>query len=239
MTLVVQATASQSGKTFLQLVQQLRQECGVSGANPITTIGQVAEINRLVGWAQQAWVDIQSQRQDWLFMRDAVSFQVTPDLGGSYTPAQVGEPMLAGYKKDSFRAYSVALGVGNEQILPFLPYDQFRNLYLFGANRSQQARPVLCSVDPQKNFLVGPIPNEPFIIDGEVFAQPQEFANDIDIPRMPPQFHMAIVYKAMMSYGAYENAPEVYSRGEGEYKRMLARLIIDQTPTIGYGASLA
>lgn len=239
MTLVVQATASQFGKTFLQLVQQLRQECGVSGANPTTTSNQVADIARLVSWIQQAWVEIQSLRQDWFFMRDAVTFQATPDFGGSYTPAQVGEPMLAGYKKDSFRCYSVALGISNEQILPYLPYDQFRNLYLFGANRTIQARPVICSVDPQKNFLVGPVPNEPFIIEGEVFAQPLEFLNDGDYPRMPAQFHMAIVYKAMMSYGGYENAPEVYGRGEAEYKRMLARLIIDQTPTIGYGASMA
>lgn len=228
-----------AGKTFLQLVQQLRQECGVAGANPTTTVNQVAEINRLVGWIQQAWMEIQSLRADWLFMRDAVSFQATPAIGGSYTPAQVGEPNLAGYKKDSFRCYSAAVGVSNEQILPFLPYDQFRNLYLFGANRTIQARPILFTVDPQKNFLVGPVPNDTFVIDGEVFAQPQEFINDTDLPRMPAQFHMAIVYKAMQSYGAYENAPEVYSRGQGEYGKMLARLIIDQTPTIGYGASLA
>lgn len=239
MTLIVPASSAATGKTFLQLVQQLRQECGVSGANPTTTVGQIAEINRLVSWIQAAWVEIQGQRSDWFFMREAVSFQVDPTNGMSYTPTQVGEPLLASYKRDSFRAYSVAFGIGNEQILPYLPYDQFRNLYLFGANRARSERPILFTVDPQKNFLVGPAPNEPYIIDGEVYRQPVEFTGDADYPEMPPQFHLIIVYLAMMKYGAFENAPEVYDRGELEYKRMLVRLTIDQTPQIGFGGSLA
>lgn len=239
MTLIVASTAPSNGKTFLQLVQQLRQECAVSGSPPASTVGQVAEINRLVSWIQAAWVDIQSLRTDWFFMREAVSFKATPALGNLYTPAQIGDSLVAGYKRDSFRAYASALGISNEQILPFLPYDSFRNLYLFGANRTLQARPVMFTVDPQKNLLIGPSPDAEYVIDGEIYRQPAEFSGDNDYPSMPSQFHMVIVYRAMMAYGAYENAPEVYDRGEQEYKRLLARLIIDQTPQIGFGGSLA
>jgi hypothetical protein len=239
MTLVVQSTAAQRGMTFLQLVQRLRQECGVSGADPTTTANQVRDIARLVGWISAAWVDIQGLRTDWHFMRQAVTFEVTPDDGNKYTPAQVGVPLLASYKRDSFRAYSTAMGVSNEQILPHLPYDQFRNLYLFGANRSLQQRPILFTVDPDKNFVVGPSPDASYTIDGEVFGQPTDFVNDGDYPSMPPQFHMIIVYRAMLHYGQFEAAPEVYQHGEIEYKRMLTRLIIDQTPQMGFCGTLA
>lgn len=239
MTLVVASTANARGKTFLQLVQRTCSECSASGAAPVSTANQVREIARIVDWVQAAWVEIQGLRSDWLFMRQAVTFPVSTEAGISYTPAQIGVPLLADYKRDSFRIYSVAQGLSNEQVLPHLPYDQFRNLYLFGSNRLQQSRPVLFTVDPQKNFLLGPCPNEAYIVDGEVFAQPSEFVNDTDYPSMPSQFHLAIVYKAMMHYGQHENAPEVYQHGELEYNRLKARLIIDQTPKIGFSGTLA
>ena len=50
---------------------------------------------------------------------------------------------------------------------------------------------------------------------------------------------MAIVYRAMMYYAGYEAAPEVYSRGELEFKRLMNRLEIDQITTPVSGPPLA
>ena len=50
---------------------------------------------------------------------------------------------------------------------------------------------------------------------------------------------MMIVYRAMMFYGGYESAPEVYQRGEAEFKRLMSRLDIDQLPTLVSGPPLA
>ena len=61
---------------FLQLVNQLRVECGVSGP-PLTTVaGQIAgsENARMVSWIQQAWIDIQTSKEDWLFLREPFVF---------------------------------------------------------------------------------------------------------------------------------------------------------------------
>jgi hypothetical protein len=50
---------------------------------------------------------------------------------------------------------------------------------------------------------------------------------------------MAIVYRAMMSYGAYEAAAEVYQRGEAEFNRMIRRVLADRLPEISAGSALA
>ena len=56
---------------------------------------------------------------------------------------------------------------------------------------------------------------------------------------MPARYHMAVVYKAMQKYGAYEAAPEVYARGEKGAKRYMQMLEIDQMPGVTNGPPLA
>lgn len=223
---------------FLQLVQRLRQECGVSGAAPVTVLNQTGEIQRLVSWTNAAWMDIQSRHQDWFFLRGPVQFNSVAQQQ-SYTKAQTGQANLGMYKLDSFRLYLASRGVTDEMILPYKPYDDFRNLYMFGAMRTNAMRPVFFTVDPQKNFLLGPLPEDVYVINGEGYSKPIELVADTDTPSCPDQYHMAIVYRAMMHYGEYEAAPEVYQHGEMEFNRLMHRLEIDQIPTMDFGAPLA
>jgi hypothetical protein len=50
---------------------------------------------------------------------------------------------------------------------------------------------------------------------------------------------MAIVYKAMMYYGAYESAPEIYDQGEKGYKDFLSRMMSDRMPQLRLAGALA
>ena len=49
---------------LLQLVNQARVECGVSGPALTTAQSQVGESARMVAWVQQAWIDIQTSKED-------------------------------------------------------------------------------------------------------------------------------------------------------------------------------
>jgi hypothetical protein len=240
MTIIVPTPPNSQGMTFLQLVARLRMECGATGADPVTLQGQLTtETARLAKWINTAWTDLQNARSDWKFMRTAFSFTATQAAGRSYTPAQAGAPLLANWKNDSLRAYAVALGKSNEQILPWLDYDRFRNLYLFGANASMQQRPIMFTVDPQNNLVLGPAPDADYVVSGEAFLLPGALVADTDYPSIPAQYHMILVYKAMMMYGRYENAPEVRQDGEIQYSRMLLELTIDQAPRLHWGGPLA
>jgi hypothetical protein len=56
---------------------------------------------------------------------------------------------------------------------------------------------------------------------------------------MPEAYHLMIVYKAMQSYGLYEAAPEVLSRGQIEYQKLLTQIEREQIPDVYLGQPLA
>lgn len=228
--------------TFLELVNRLRVECGVSGPALSTVAGQLAgsENARMVAWIQQAWIDIQTSKEDWLFLREPFQFN-TVTQQQIYTPAQAGITLtdFGNWKRDSFRCSSVGSNYADEQLLNYMEWTTFRNLYIYANMRFTYARPVVVTIDPHKNLGFGAIPDIPYVIVGEYYTQPVPLTLDADEPAIPTRFHMMIVYRAMMYYAGYEAAPEVMSRGEFEYKRLASRLEIDQLPTVVSGPPLA
>lgn len=221
---------------YLQLVNRLKRECGVSGSDPSTLTSQPAEINRLASFITTAWIELQTLHPDWFFLRQPFSFNTVAQQQ-SYSATQAGISLLGSYKRDSVRVYLQT--AANEMLMPFMPYDRFRDLYMLGNMRTNYARPVVWTQDPQKQFLLGSIPDTVYVVNGEYYLQPTDLAADTDTPTMPSQFHMALVYRAMMDYGTYEGAGELRQDGEIRYRQMLAKLQLDQLPTLTFGVSLA
>ena len=226
--------------TYVAIVNALKTECGVSGATLTTLSNQVVEINRLAGWVNQAWVDIQEIHDDWFFLRQSFSFSTIAGQQ-SYTPTQAGiavSPGLGVWKRDSMRIYSTSVGVSNEMMMPCIGYDQFRDLWQYGAMRTTQTRPTVFAIDPQFNLLLGAVPDAVYTVNGEYFQAPSTLSADSDVPVMPARWHNLIVYRAMQHYGLFEAAPEVLQRGQIEFSKMLSRLQAQQLPVMTFGASL-
>lgn len=226
---------------YLQLVNRTRVECGVSGPTLTTAQGLTGEAARIASWVNSAWVDIQTAKEDWQWMRDAVQFN-TATQQQVYTPTQAGVGSTFGnWKRDSFRCSSVGQNYRDEQLLNYMEYTTFRNLYIYGNMRTTYARPVVVSIAPggDKSLAFGSIPDQAYVITGEYYKRPTEMSADTDEPSIPSRFHMIIVYRAMMFYAGYESAAEVYQRGELEFKRLMNRLNIDQLPTAISGPPLA
>jgi hypothetical protein len=230
---------------FLQLVQSAVQECGISTYTPSTTVGQPLEIKRVVDWINATYRDLHTLHADWDWLRQPFSFQ-TVATQQSYTPTQANIPVdangnsyLGNWKRDSFRIYSQALGYSNEMIFPFLAYGNFRDLYQFGGMRTTNRRPDAWSIDPQKNLVLGPTPDDVYVVNGEYYRLPAPLAVDADVPLLPSQYHDLLVFGVMRRYGEFESQGDVFSRGDAEYTAMLRRLEADQLPTITWGAPLA
>lgn len=223
---------------LLQLVNQTRTECGVTGPALATVQNQTGESARMVAWVQQAWTDIQTSKDDWLFLREPFTFNTVAQQW-QYTAAQAGLTDFGNWKRDSFRCSSVGQNYGDEQLMNFMEWTTYRNLYRYANMRQTYARPVVVSIAPDKSLAFGSIPDQAYVIDGEYYTQPVSLTLDTDTPAVPDRFHMIIVYRAMMYYAGYEAAPEVMARGEFEYKRLYSRLEIDQLPTIVSGPPLA
>lgn len=224
--------------TFLALAQRLRQEAGISGTGPATVIAQTGEMGRVVDWITQAYEEIQDKYPTWEFLRNDFSFPTIATIS-AYLPSAVDLTEHGAWKPDSFRAYLTATGTSDEQEISYLPWEDFRDAYQLGASRSTPGRPTVFSIRPNKSVELWPVPSAVYTIVGEYYKRPQVMSANADEPLFPRQFHLAIVWKALMFYGTYENAPELYTAGELGWNRMLRKMEINQLPRIRLAGALA
>lgn len=226
---------------FLALVNRARMEAGASGPDLSSLGGALTqESSRFKTWVNEAWQEVQVHAADWDFMRRDFAFNTVASTQ-VYTAATLSTPITSfrNWKRDSFRAYLTASGFGDEQLLGFLDYETFRNLYLYGTQRSVTGRPVLFSIKPNKDLIIGPVPDAVYTVVGEYFVLPSDLVADADIPGVTAEYHMLIVWRAVRSYGLYEAAPEVIVRADREINRLLSKMENDQMPEITYGPPLA
>ena len=223
---------------FRQIVQRLWLESGASGSSPgpSTVVSQTGESLRLVTWANAAWQDIQTAHRDWDFLRASASFTTvagtsTYTLGSGAGTVGVTAATFGMWARRTGRAYLTATGVTDEQILTYLPYDEWRDTYLLGSLRSTNVRPTVFSISPAKGICVPPT-LAGHTITCDYFTAPVDLTLDADTPTAPAHFHLGIVWKALMMYGAYESASEVYDRGELEFGKVMRRMNADRTPEL-------
>lgn len=235
---------------FLSLSQRLIQEAGVSGTLS-TTANATGEFLRITSWINSAWNDLQTRHDDWWWLRSSVlvggGASYVPAAGIAYTPLGTGpgtvgvtEAVLGKWAINSFRCNTTTVTFLDETYLDPIEFDEWRDSYMYGANRSVQTRPVAIAIGPNKQLCVGPPSNGLYTVTGDYFRAPTQMTADTDTPTgLPAQFHMAIVYNAMMMYAGYEAASEVYQRGEAGYKRMMAELEVSYAQKIQFGGALA
>lgn len=229
---------------YLQLAQRLRRKCRVIGSGPSAVTGQSEEYQRLLDFINEAWMIIQRKHKDWRWMRKSASC-ATVQGQPTYSPTTDFSLTDFGYwaldyrQDDTFRNYVTATGLSSEIFMSVVDYDDWRNRYLFGALRTSYSRPIEIALAPNNALAAGPIPVAGYTIVGDYYSVPSEMSAAGDTPGMPSQFHMAIIYRAMMLYGAGESAPEVYDDGESNFKTIMAQLELDQLRRMTLGGSLA
>lgn len=233
--------------TYLELVQELAVECGVTGTIT-TTASQSGEYNRLVRWVAQAYTEIQNMnggRWRWLrsdFTFDTVaddfeySFGDATDVDAAATITRFSSWRFADYQNPP-KQYLTSGGVGGQTWLIYAKFDWWRNIYSIGTQTS--GVPHHIAVSPRDTILLGPTPDDIYTITGEYFKSPQILSDDSDTPEMPAQYHQLIVYKAMEKYAGYESANEVMIRAQYEGMPMLRQLYVNQGPRWGKAKALA
>ena len=151
----------------------------------------------------------------------------------SYSLTDIGITDFASWRNDSFRQYLQSAGVATEIILSqYYNYSEFRDFYLLGSRKLVTGRPLYVTIAPDRSLLFGFTPNDIYVTNAEYYRTPQELTLDADEPLMPSRFHMAIVYKAMQKYGAFEVAQEQIAAGKEGYAMMINRLRQEYTPMV-------
>lgn len=223
--------------TFLQLCQRLRQEAGVSGVGPSSVVNQAGEMRRLVDWVNTAYEDIQLTRTNWMWMRGEFSFNTTAN-DYDYSAAEAGiASRFNMWDVNTLKAYRTSIGLSNESALSELDYASYRRAYLTGAQST--GNPVVFSIAPDRKLLLGAKPDDVYTISGQYWKAPQTLIADADIPEMPIEYHMLIVWRALEIYGLYEVASECVLRGKQSAFRYMNRLEMNQLPDVTFAGPLA
>ena len=123
--------------------------------------------------------------------------------------------------------------------LEYIPWEMFRDTWKIGPNRTKSARPSFFSVKPDNSLTFDVVPDAVYTIVGEYWKRPVAVGTDTDEPVFSAQFHMAIVWRALMLFAGYAAEPDKYMLGQDEYQRMLRRMATTLLPRIEYSAPLA
>lgn len=226
---------------YLELSRRLVIEAGISGVGPASVQNQFGEMARVVNWIKTAYDDLQLVHDDWFFLRGEFSFVTTPDKF-RYTAVEAGitHPVMGSTRFLNWDINSLAIsntGEAHDQsLLSYISYKEYRDHYLQSVMTS--SRPLVISISPQLELLLGDKPNREYTITGEYYKKPQELINNLDIPDLPSQYHMAIVYRALMMYARFEAAGEIYQDAEANYKRFLTKIRNNQLPDMDMADAL-
>ena len=218
---------------FLELVQRTCKECFVTA--PTTVVDQTGMAERMVGWVCDAVTDIETAHSDWGWMFKAFSFSTIAGQS-EYTPVQCGITDHENWDLEQIRNQVTSVGTDSEIFMDQIDYNTWRDAYLYGATRNVRSRPLQFAISPTQGLCVGPVPDNLYTVTGKYYriSQTMDVTNDNDVPLMPSNYWMMIVYKAMMYYGSAMNAPEVYARGEIEFGKKMARISNNRLPEMSF-----
>lgn len=225
--------------TFLSITNDTLIECGVTTSNLSTLVGVTGKTLQVKNWVNRAWGDIQRKHHDWQWMRKSFSFATVANKRG-YTPAEAGVTDLGRWMPETFRSHVTSLGYTTELWLGEWDYKDFRNLYIFGAQRTVAARPVVFAIAPDRSIQVGPLPNATgYTVAGDYYSCASSLVNDADVPGLPAEYADIIMHRAKWYYGVEVGAIEVVQSALSDYARLLEELEGNQLDDVDFGASLA
>ena len=219
--------------TFLDLVRDLRQECGIAGSGPTSVVGQMGELRHLVHWIAQAYVEIQTRHgAKWRWLKR--EFTLPIEEGTSVYRYYDADDSLLTTPIDRFASWhltdlddppmiaptdSIPSG---ERWMSYVDWSSFRTIYRIGSQTP--SAPHHISINDQDSLVFGPAPNGDYTVTGHYWRAPQVLVEDEDEPEMPWQFHKLIVYKAMEKYAGFNSAPEVMIRAKNEGGPLMRQL---------------
>lgn len=211
---------------FKTICQRLAREAGVHREQtlPTTVVGQTGELRSVVEWAAQSWLDIQgSKLWSWMWERPTLVLTVANQ---SIITGAIPETR---YDEDS--AY---LDDGSLQgrLLTFQPWQDYRHDQRTLNNDNNV---TVWTVQPDNSVVFNAHVTANTNVVLERWGLPTALAADGDIPAMPDDLHMLIVWNALIKYANFDEANYQRDSAILEAGRLEAQLIKRCLPRMGLG----
>lgn len=211
---------------FLALVQKAWRESGQSGDIPSVDSAMGLQL-RFVNWVRDAWVEIQRDSDEWVFMKLMATFS-TISGQESYTK---GALSLSTLKKPLAVFISID-GLWQPLSLMVSPGSSSESLRL---NKSA-SRPGVCYYS-NGVFSFDTIPDQDYQIKVYYVRSEQELTANTDTPIVDESYHRAIVWKAIEQYARFDEDNALYVSAKDRADRAILAMYGDLTPPVTFGRS--
>jgi hypothetical protein len=216
---------------LLELAKRLHRESLRSGAGPVAIEGSTKEVLRLFDWISDAWYDLQIEPRDWKWMRRDADVPLT--IGQrEYTASNFAltdfRRWLAPSDDRCARVYPVANPSSVTALVPSGSYDRF--LTDFVDVPPKDGAPHHWIISPTESILIAPAPDAAYRFKAAYQSKPFRLEVETDEPDMPEEFHLLLVWRALMELASIDAATEVYVRAKANHDALRSDLISDQGP---------
>lgn len=225
---------------FLTLCKEVASDAGtVAGFQSVTTVsGLSGRAGQLVGFVRNAWIDIQNERNDWLWMRRRFTAVALTPGQKTYAASALGVSRLGEWLGDrpafrTFTIYDPERGPAGETEMTQIPYDRWIERYGRGVHDQQMPREWAQA--PTREIVIGPSPDKAYMMSGEYRLSPQILTVDADVPEMPDVYHRVIVPRAIRLAASSDEAWNALNDKTSQYSELRNALVREQTPNIGVG----
>jgi hypothetical protein len=213
--------------TYLQIVQSLVSELGLSGVPTLTDVvgNKTIEIQNACRWVHDANLDIDNQWMDWKYHWLKYGPQ-TAASAAQTVPAPTGGLSAQQWDLNKFRFRTTS--VGGPTWAPVEYYERQHFLDLFDPDNAVAGPPVAFTIEPDNTLFFSAPFDQAYDFLGEFWRRPFEIVAATDTPLMPSQYHRMIMCRAAVMYGNREDAPEIIGGLEAEFIQFNDKLEGDQ-----------
>ena len=209
--------------TFLEIVLALAKKAGIPSDTITDVATETGEADRVVDWVRDVWSDIQTlQNGEWKFLH---SEYTKSTVASTQDYEFLTADSIQSFDLDSFYYYLTADGSNTRRKLRYVEYKDFKNQY---TDFTTENTPSAITVTPTNSLRLYPIPDAVYTIEADAFSVPQQLAVNADVPIVPSNFHMMIVWKALIDYAGYEEAGAIFSHAAMRFDELYNQLLWQQ-----------
>lgn len=217
---------------YLELVQRAIRYSGARVEEPTTLVGASNEVLLFADFVEQAWTELQIERNDWLWnTRSRFSGILKEDTYKMYLRGEIAGPdntftgfvddtldpvaITAGEMIQKFKECTVRISADDvlepEAYLHFLPWELWNDL----AADERTGTPSWYTVDSEGVLRFMPVADQDYRIYVEAGEAPQVLEADEDVPEGLATFlHMIIVWRAIIFYGMYRSDQSIIAQAQ-------------------------
>lgn len=210
---------------YLQICKRVHERSGMSGSGPTSVTNQSPSLMKLVGWVQDADLDIQALKREWKFL-----WERTPAVmvigQNSYTSGDFSLDRPKGLDMVKVEGHRMVRMDWDDWVLQIEP--------LSSSGGIDSGLPTVMTEDPHGNYLFYPTPDQAYNIRFDYFVTPIRLLDDVDVTPIPDEYQDTIVQKALRYYAEFESDMDLYQMSNLNYETKLSILCNEQLPKLGF-----